>query len=83
MFYFLLFLLAFTSVDIIFHKFLELHAVLLVNFFNEFTQTPLPPPTPLMAKIQYVSQKFFVDAPLIVTNNQISCLYKIALCQLI
>ena len=80
MFYFLLFLSAFRSVDIIFHKFLELHAVLLVNFFNEFTQTPA---TPLMAKIQYVSQKFFVDAPLIVTNNQISCLYKTALCQLI
>ena len=28
MFYFLLFLLAFTSADIIFHKFLELHSTL-------------------------------------------------------
>ena len=45
----LLFLLAFISADIIFHKFLELHSLLLSVkkifvsfFFNGFTQIPHP-----------------------------------------
>ena len=49
--YFLLFLLAFTSAGIIFHKLLQLHSILSVkrifvkfSFFNRFTQTPPPPP---------------------------------------
>ena len=44
-----LFLLAFTSADIIFHKFLELHSTLSekkfslqIFFFNRFTETPYP-----------------------------------------
>ena len=53
MFYFLLFLLAFTSADIIFHKFLELHSTLSENnvFVTNFPfitdslkLPPLPPP---------------------------------------
>ena len=54
MFYFLLFLLTFTSsADIIFHKFLELHSALSEKtidfrhnffFFNEFTKPPTPNP---------------------------------------
>ena len=46
------FTLAFTSADIIFHKFLELHSTLSEKdfrheFFNGITQpNPLPPPPP-------------------------------------
>ena len=58
-FYLLLFLLAFTSADIIFHKFLELHSTLSEKKIfvtnNRFTNPPPPPPplprTPLTAKI--------------------------------
>ena len=54
-FYFLLFLLAFTSADIIFHKFLELHStsdkkIFVTNFpflTNSFKPPPLPHPPPL------------------------------------
>ena len=50
-FYLFLFLLPFTSADIIFHKFLKLHSALpekkifitSFSFFNGFTQTPHPP----------------------------------------
>ena len=53
MFYFLLFLLAFTLADIIFHKFLELHSTLsenkifVANFpflTDSLKLPPLPPP---------------------------------------
>ena len=69
--YFLLFLLAFRSVDIIFHKFSGLHSTLLekkdfrhtCSFFSRFTQTPPPPPPPPKAKIGQAWQTFFVNAP--------------------
>ena len=53
-FYFLLFLLAFTSTDIIFYKFLELHSKLsekkiFITIFPFLTDS-LKPPYPLMAK---------------------------------
>ena len=35
-----------------------------VPFFNRFTQSPSPPPTPLMAKISWVSRIFLIDVPL-------------------
>ena len=51
----MLFLVAFTSADIIFHKFLELHSLLSVkkDFRHEFSflTDSLDPPTPLTAKI--------------------------------
>ena len=49
-FYFLLFLLAFTSADIIFHKFLELHSTsdkkIFVTNFPFLTDSLKPPPLP-------------------------------------
>ena len=54
--FFVAFIIAFTSADIIFYKFLETHSLLSVKkifvffFFSRFTQTPTPH-TPLMAKI--------------------------------
>ena len=54
-FYFLLFLLAFTSADIIFHTFLELYSTLSAKmiFGTNFSslKDSLKPPTPLTAKI--------------------------------
>ena len=59
MFYLLLFLLAITSADIIFHKFLVPHSTLSekkvfrheFSVFNRFTQSPtLPPQWPEFAK---------------------------------
>ena len=61
-FYFLLFLLAFTSADIIFHRFLDLHSTLsgkkifVTNFFFQQFLSILSL-NPLTAKM------FFVDAP--------------------
>ena len=74
-FYFLLLLFDFTSADIFFHKFLELHSTLYVwkndfrhkfSFFNEFTQPPHTP-TLLAAKIRLAWQKFFVNDPWLIT----------------
>ena len=64
----MLFVLAFTSADIIFHTFLKLHSALsekkiLIPNFPFLTDT-LNLPTPLKAKIHQARQKFFVDAPL-------------------
>ena len=61
-----MFLSAFTSADIIFHKLLELHSTLTdqkdfchkVSFFNRFTQPPLNGQNPLSVT------NFFVNAPL-------------------
>ena len=62
-FLFLMFLLAFTSADIVFHKFLEIHSTLSekkifvtnFSFFNRFT--PMPPP--LNSQNLLSMQKFF------------------------
>ena len=67
-FYFFLFLLAFTSAGIIFLKLLEFHLkisekYIFVTNFAFWTDSLRPPPTPLMTKICYVWQKFFVYAP--------------------
>ena len=64
----LLFLLAFASADIIFHKFLELHSTLsekkiFVMNFPFLTDSLKGPRTPLTAKIRQAWQKLFVDAP--------------------
>ena len=54
-FYFLLFLLAFTSADIIFHKFLELHSTsdkkIFVTNFPFLTDSLKPPPLPHQASL--------------------------------
>ena len=70
-FYLFLFLLAFTSADIIVHKFLGLHSKLSEKkdfrdkffFFNGFTNPP-PPPQPLNDQNPLSVTKFFVDPPL-------------------
>ena len=70
-FYFLLFLLTFTSSDIIFQKFLELHStsdkkifVTNFHFFNGFTQTPpLPCPPSLSLFIRGFQPPHFLKAP--------------------
>ena len=69
-FYFLLFLLAFTSADVIFQKFLELHThskkkIFLTNFLF-WTDSHKAPPTP--AKSANLDNSF-VDAPLFLQNS--------------
>ena len=68
-FYFLLFLLAFTSADIIFHKVLELHPTLsekkifVTNF--PFLMDSLKPPQPLIDEKPLSSTKVFLPGSLI------------------
>ena len=70
-FYLFLFLLAFTSADIIVHKFLGLHSklsekkIFVINFsFLTDSLTPPPPPQPLNDQNPLSVTKFFVDPPL-------------------
>ena len=70
--YFLLFLLAFRSVDIIFHKFSGLHSTLLekkdfrhtCSFFSRFTQTPRHPHHPLNSQNRPSLTNAFCQCPL-------------------
>ena len=72
-FYFLLFLLAFTSADIIFHKFLKIHSVssvkkiFVTDFLFERIQSNPPSPHPLNGQNPLTVTKVFCRCSLILT----------------
>ena len=81
-FYFMLFLLAFTSAGIIFHKFLKTSFSIIwkKRFLSQillFWKIHSNPPTP--AKIRWAWQKYFVNAPLKVVSTTFVLVYFLSL----